>query len=115
MPFPTTIPWDIGTSGNVDLGVATVRMEDGKPHNQTFYPSTEEHKPYRVVHDALTLAEVDTVIDYLRANADLEFDLIDPAMNRTYTGRFAGGDINVTPISAARWDVDWQFFGRRTV
>ena len=115
MPFPTNIPIDVGSSGAVDLGVTAMEMEDGSPHNQTHYPSTLDFLTMDVSHQDLLLADYDIVVDYLRANADLEFQLFDPAKNRTWTGRLMSGTLQEEMSSGERITLSWRFRGKRVV
>lgn len=115
MPFPANIPIDVGSSGGIDLGVTSVRMEDNSIHNQTHYDATSQWLDLNVSHSEITLAEYDTVEAYLRANADLEFDLLDPARGRTYTGRMIAGTLREELSSGERWTISWQFAGKRSL
>ena len=115
MAFPPNIPIDVGSSGAVDLGVTAVEMEDGSPHNQTHYPSTLDFLTMNVSNQDLLLNDYDTVVNYLRANADLEFDLFDPAKNRTWTGRLMSGTLREEMSSGERITLTWQFRGKRVI
>lgn len=112
--FPGTIPWDMNTDIQQDLGVTSVVMDDGEPHNQTHYDNTTtEWATYRVNNDMLTLAEVDLAVGFLRANSDLEFDALDPGFQRSYTGRLVNGSVTTKPAGGGRWNVAWDWRAKR--
>ncbi len=115
--FPLTIPIDVQSSGDIDMGITAVEMEDGRPHVQSHHSSLDEQATYRVKHAHMNQADEDTVVSFLRTNIGFDFDLTDHSKQpvRKYTGKQISRGVTRRLSSGELVDLGWEFRGRRTL